>query len=138
VKEGNAPNPTTATEVNQTESALPSDEKENAVLSDEQTETLLVTATCITEEDGTISCKLPNGFDFYFDGVTGQIFTGSSKKRASPPTAIIPEFQVSMPNSKGQLNIDFSEEVGFEELIDLGPQEERRLKKRGKGKKSSK
>jgi len=114
--------PSTATEVSQTESVLPSDETESALLSDEKTETLLETAACKTEEDGNISCKLPNGYRFYVDGETGQIFSGSSKKRASLPAVIKPEFKVYMPNSKGKVEIEFSEEVGFEELIDLGPQ----------------
>jgi len=117
VKEGNAPNPTTATEVSQTESALPSDETESAPLSDEKTETLLETAECITEEDGNISCKLPNGQRFYVDGVTGQTFSGRREEKAPPASVINPKFKVLRVNSKGELNFEFSEPVNLEDLV---------------------
>jgi len=138
VNEVNTATPTSVTEVNQRESALPSNETENALLSDEKTDTLLETAACITEEDGNISCKLPNGHHFYIDVETGQIFSGSSKKRASPAPVIKPKFKVLRVNSKGEFDIEFSEEVGLEELIDLGPQKKRQLSKRSGDSKSSK
>jgi len=107
VNEVNTATPTSVTEVKQTESAL---------LSDEKTDTLLETAACITEEDGNISCKLPNGHHFYIDVETGQIFSGSSKKRASPAPVIKPKFKVLRVNSKGEFDIEFSEPVNLEDL----------------------
>jgi len=116
------------------ESALPSNTTEGTPLSEENTETLLQTAVCIAEEDGNISCKLPNGRDFYIDGATGQTFAGKSKKNELPAkVAKHPEYKMSRVDSKGTLEIDFSEEVDFESLIDRGPQEQVRSSKRSRG-----
>ena len=86
---------------------------ESIMISDEETETLLKTATCITQEANDISCVLPNGFSFQIDGGSGKTFYGDSKLKASDAPSKLPKLTISQVNNKGQFYIEFSEPVGF-------------------------
>ena len=73
--EGNSPTTTSETE---------GDSAGSTTISDEETETLLETATCIINEANFISCVGANGFSFSIGAAaaTANTVSGDSKKKA--------------------------------------------------------
>ena len=54
----------------------------STTISDEETETLLETATCIMGEANDISCVGADGFSFLIGAATENTVSGDSKKKA--------------------------------------------------------
>ncbi len=65
-----------------TTSETKGDSAGSTTISDEETETLLETAACITNKENEISCVVPNGFSFLIGAATGNTVSVDTKKKA--------------------------------------------------------
>ena len=73
----------------------------STIISNEETETLLETASCIMGSANDIYCKSPDGFSFLIEAASANTVSGNSKKKASLSPLKMPKLSISKVNTKG-------------------------------------